>query len=377
MQNWKNQKKEFVLKCGEIQMVQPRKAVIDMAPYNPPLEGRKGFLRLDFNENTLGPGSAVLKALKRINCDDLSAYPEYGGLRRKIARLAKVKEENVLMSNGSDEGIKTVMQTFVSEGNKVIIPTPSFAMFYFYAELMGAKIGRILYNVDLSFPTEKVLNSIDSNTRVVILCNPNNPTGTVIPRRDIVKIVEKCGENNCIALIDEAYSEFNRKIATDLICKYENVVILRTLSKAFGLGGLRFGYAIACPEKIALMKKTISPYSISTPTVIAVNAALDDKKYVEKYANEVLMAKKFFEKELKNLGLEFFPSGGNFVLIRFGKSSRLVQKKFRERKILVRDRSGDDLLQGCVRISIGTLKQMKLVAGELKKILKEIEKGNK
>src|SRR3989338_4913078 len=166
-------------------MVKPRKAVIEMEEYRPPTSGRSISLRLDFNENTIGCSPSVIKALGKMQRNALSIYPEYISLRKDLAKYCKSGEEEVIATNGTDEAIKTIIETYIEKGrNEIIIPVPTYAMFKFYAQLNEAVIKEVNYNEDLSFPTANILRIINNKTKIVVLVNPNNPTGTSIKQQD-------------------------------------------------------------------------------------------------------------------------------------------------------------------------------------------------
>ena len=182
-----------------------------MEDYSPPTCGRENKLRLDFNENTIGCSLKVIQALQQIDANKLSVYPEYTKFRKKIASFLKINENELLLTNATDEAIQLVMNTFVEKGDEVIIPVPTFAMFKFYASLAEAKTKEVLYEENLTFPTERIISSISSKTKIVILVNPNNPTGTEILEQDILQIIKKAQNNDAIVLVDEAYYEFYGK----------------------------------------------------------------------------------------------------------------------------------------------------------------------
>ncbi|MBT7241410.1 MAG: histidinol-phosphate transaminase [Candidatus Diapherotrites archaeon] len=350
-------------------MIQPKKAVIKMKDYSPPTAGRAKKLRLDFNENTIGCSPKVIDALKKITSNNLAVYPEYGLFKKILKEYVGVSEEEIFISNGSDDGIKTIIDTFMEKGEEIIIPSPTFAMFKFYASIVEAKITEILYNEDLSFPTKKVLELINKNTKIVVMVNPNNPTGTSIRKEDIIKITKKAQENEAIVLIDEAYFEFYGESCIDLIFEYDNVFVTRTFSKAFGLAGLRLGYTISNKTNISALAKEGSPYGVNTLALIAGEAALSDVEFVKNYANEILENKKYVEKELESMGLDTFPTSANFILTKFGNKCDKVANSLKEKGILVRNRTKDPLLNGCIRITIGTKEQCEQLLEELKLIL--------
>ena len=353
--------------------IKPRRAVQNMEAYRPPTEGREDKLRLDFNENTIGCSPKVSEALKRALTErNLSAYPEYGTFREKLARYAGLKPEEVTISNGTDGIIKLVMDTFVEKGDEVVLPVPTYSMFKFYASMADARISEILYNADLSFPAGAVLNAISSCTRLVVLVNPNSPTGSTIADEDIESVVKKAEKNGALVLIDEAYFQFYGKTSRGLISKFDNLIVIQTFSKAFGLAGLRLGFAMSDAVNIAAMDKGNSPYGVSTLAVVAAGAALDDLEFVEKYAAEVRLNRPKLAAKLAGWGLRVYPSSANFLLVNFGSKERCGQvcEALRTRGILIRNRSADPLLRGCARMNVGTAKQCERVLDELDKILR-------
>lgn len=355
-------------------IILPNQQVIELEEYSPPTNGREGMLRLDFNENTTGCSPKVVQALKTIDANKLSVYPEYGAFLSKLSKFQKVRVEELVLTNGTDEAINIILNAFVESGDEVIIPTPTFAMFKFFATIAGAKTRQVLYNKDLSFPFELVMSAISEKTKIVVLVNPNNPTGTVIPEEQIVKIVEKAKENGAIVLIDEAYYEFYGKTSLWLIGKYNNLFITRTFSKAYGLAGLRIGYIMGDERIIASIKKSISPYSVNALATICASAALDDFEFVEEYVKEVINNRVKVAGEIEKLGVKTCPSSANFVLCYFGEKCQAVCAGLKKKGILVRNRTNDPLLKGCVRIGVGTKEQNEQLMLALKEVLIEIEK---
>ncbi|MFC2154066.1 histidinol-phosphate transaminase [Candidatus Altiarchaeota archaeon] len=350
-------------------MIKPRKAIQRMKPYVPPLEGRRGKLRLDFNENTLGCSPKALKAVRKLSAQDFATYPEYALLRKKLASSLKVKPDEVIATNATDEAIKLVMDTYVEKGDEVILPVPTFAMFQFYIELADAKVKKVLYKKDLSFPTKKVLKAITRKTRVVVLVDPNNPTGTPILKKDIEGIVKKAKKTGTLVLLDEAYVQFSGKTSVRLVRKYDNLVVIQTFSKAYGLAGLRLGVIVSDKSNIANMSKAASPYSVNVVTVAAGIAALEDKAFVKRYVKENKESKKILLAGLEEIGIKTFPSTANFVLADLGKKCMVVERKLEKKGILVRDRSQYPLLKGCLRITIGSKNQTRKLLSALNEIL--------
>ncbi|MBL8028841.1 MAG: histidinol-phosphate transaminase [Fibrobacteres bacterium] len=348
-------------------MIPVRKAVERMKPYRPPLEGRRNFLRLDFNENTIGCSPKVIDALRSIDANEIATYPEYDELKIKASKFFGVGQENILPTNASDEGILSVFQTFLDAGSNIILPAPTFTMFRFYAELLDLNINQLLYNNDLTFPEERFLSAITDDIKALVVVNPNNPTGTPVKRETLIKLIEKMG--NRLVLIDEAYYEFHGETVIDLINRYKNLVVLRTFSKSFGMAGLRLGTVISCKENVAHMTKAHSPYSISGITVKLAMAGMDDREYVERYAAEVKINREALRAKLEQCGLPVYPSSCNFLLIRFGGKAGKIAEAMRNEGILARDQSTSPLLEGCIRITVGNKEQTERVFAAIKKHL--------
>jgi len=349
-------------------VISPKKTVVQLEAYSPPTSGRENMLRLDFNENTIGCSPKIIDALKEIDANKLSVYPEYESFLQKLSGKLGLSPDKIVLTNGTDEAINQIMQTFVENGEEVIIPVPTFAMFKFYATIIGAKINEVFYNLDLSFPFEQVMNSITEKTKVVILVNPNNPTGTSISEKQIRDVLKKAKSKTSLVMIDEAYFEFYGKSSINLIKQFDNLIITRTFSKAYGLAGLRCGYIVSNKEIIANIRKTISPYSVNTIALLCASVALDDQKFVEQYVGEVIQNREIMKKQLSSLRVKVFPSSANFLICDFGEKCEEVYFKLKERGILVRNRTKDPLLKGCLRIGVGTRKQCEKVIFELKEI---------
>jgi histidinol-phosphate aminotransferase len=239
-------------------------------------------------------------------------------------------------------------------------------MFTFYAQLLDLDIRKVPYNADLSFPEEGLRAALFPSAAAVVLVNPNNPTGTPVRREFIVEVLETMKDR--LVIVDEAYVEFNRESVVDLIGKYTNLAVLRTFSKAFGMAGLRLGLILSCRDNIKYLKKAHSPYSIGALTVKLAMAALDDPKPVKAYIAEIKKSKALLQKALTKMGVPFYPSCANFILVRFGESCNRIEEGLREKGILVRNFSRAPLLAGCLRITLGTVKQTAKLISALQEI---------
>ncbi|MBN1156706.1 histidinol-phosphate transaminase [Candidatus Woesearchaeota archaeon] len=348
-------------------MIKPKKSVQMMQPYNPPLEGRKGYIRLDFNENTSGPGRNVVKAVGKTKALDLCTYPEYSDFRKRLAAFLKILPSELLITNASDEAIKLVIDTYMEKDEEIIIPVPTFPLFKFYSQVAGVRIKEILYNKDLSFPKEKILESIGKKTKIMVIVNPNSPTGTMVEEKDIVEIARKA--NHSIILLDEAYCQFSGKSLKKLINKYTNLVIIQTFSKAFGMAALRLGYIISNRNNIAVLKKASSPYSVNTVAMIAAEEAVKNSDYARLYVEEVKKSGVLLKKALRELKIRFIDSKTNFILVDFGKKADSVEKSLKKKGILVRNQSEKPMLKGFIRITFGTRAETKKLISALREAL--------
>lgn len=331
----------------------------EMKSYNPPLSGRREFsgILLDFNERTLPPSSKIQKAIQNLlRSNKLQLYPEYGELERKLAQYSGVNTDQIIITNGSDQAIDLIFRTFTEAGDTVIIPTPSFAMFYQSAQIVGNKILRPLYKKeDLSFPLEESLGLINESVKLIVICNPNNPTGTLVSTDNIQKIAQKA--RNAIILVDEAYFEFSGVTAVSLINKYPNIIVTRTLSKAFGLPSLRLGYIITSKTYINELLKVRGPYDVNMVALTSALAAIEDLKDIQKYAMEVMtQAKPMIEEFFIRNNITFYPSLGNFLL--FKPVRKQEEKILKKNGILVRPQNKTNI-ENSLRLSIGTVNQMK------------------
>jgi histidinol-phosphate aminotransferase len=347
--------------------IRPRRAIERMAPYRPPTSGRADLLRLDFNENTIGCSPKVTEFLRSVfSYGKLPVYPEYTESRAVLANFFGVDEEEMVITNGTDEAIQVVVNTYLDEGQECLLMRPAYAMYRFYAEVMGADIYELDFNPDtLAFPLEQLLETISNTTRLIMLANPNNPTGGGISRKAIERILDRA--TSAMVLIDEAYFEFSGVTALPMIRDYPNLLVSRTFSKVYGLAGLRVGCLFSQQVNTAFLRKGQSPYSVNAVGAAAARVAVEDQDFITRYVTEVLAARELTEVGLSKLRLPYFASEGNFLLIQFGDRAQQVVEGMRAKGILVRDRSRE--IPGTVRVTIGTREQMERFLCALKEVL--------
>lgn len=337
-----------------------------------PAEERNNILKLDWNEATVAPSPLVQKKLS----DLINLHPSYNlypstyneELHSLFASYAEVPKENIQYFASSDVLHEYIARVFISVGDPVLILGPTYDNFRLTCEAQGGKVHYSEYSNIFCFSEEVLQNDIlKANPSLVYICNPNNPTGNQLEIEYIEKLLENYPET--LFLIDEAYFEFTGVTAKDLIFKYENLLISRTMSKAFALASFRIGYLLSCSENIKTISKVRNPKNFTVFAQTAALAALSDIQYMKNYVNEVRLAKLQFINFIKAMDpfLQFFNTNGNFVLIRVSdlKDKKSLISHLERKDIFVRDFSHSRILLDCFRITIGTRDQMKIVEGAI------------
>jgi histidinol-phosphate aminotransferase len=348
-----------------------RRALARMRPYKPPLEGRAEKVRLDFNENPLGCSPAVRRALARLSSAPISMYPEQETVRRKMAKYFSVYPDELLLTNGTDEALNLVVNTFVEPRSAVLLVEPTFAMYRFYSELAGARVRALRYDGEMQFPMRELFDALRSiprrAPRALFLANPNSPTGHLLSLRQLRMILKAA--RYTMVVVDEAYFEFSGVTVLPWINRYANLIVTRTFSKAAGLAGLRLGCIFANREMAASLCKAQSPYPVNVAALAAAEAAMRDRRFLTRTLRELRGGRRELEIGLKRLSIRYFPSAGNFVLVYLGDRAKEIVSALARKGILVRDRSSDFNGEGYVRITFGTVKQMQRLLRQLEEIL--------
>ncbi len=346
-----------------------REAIKQMSAYKPPIEGRsgKGCLLLDFNERTLPVSAKVKQALiDYINGDRLQQYPEYGDFVSRLAAYVGVDETELLITNGSDQGIELVYRLTTEPGDEAIVPVPTFAMLTHSAAVSGLKILQPEYTDDFRYPLTEVLALVSPQTRIITVCNPNNPTGTLLPAADVLRLAASAP--HATILVDECYFEYTRETVKDSIKRYPNLFITRTFSKTFGLPALRIGYVLSASANIEELLKVRGPYDVNRLAVIAAQEAIENPAYMEEYVREVLdVSMPMMLDLLRRKNIRFWPTNANFVLFYPPDATRLTCE-LEKGGILVRPRSGPKI-ENSVRINVGSQEQTKRAISILEEIL--------
>lgn len=350
-------------------MLKAREAIRTLKQYHPPLGGRQG-LRLDFNENTEGCSPRVLQKLRELDGETLARYPEREPGERIIAKHLGASPAELLLTNGTDEAIHLVCETFLEPGNEAIVVVPTFAMYEIYAAQTGARVISVPADSNFEFPTDTVLGAITSKTRFIAVANPNNPTGTFAKISDLMKIAQTAPD--AALLIDEAYFEFCGETIAPQWRDIPNLFVSRTFSKAYGMAGLRIGVLMGNEEQMQFLRRASSPYNLNSVALACLPAALSDQDYIATYVQQTIQGREQLESELENWEVHFWASQANFVLTHLGRHSKPFIAKMRARGILVRDRSSDYGCQDCVRITVGTREHNQHLLAAIRDVFAEI-----
>ncbi len=350
-------------------MLKVRNAVLTLPTYHPPLAGRQG-LRLDFNENTEGCSPLVLERLRTITAEDLAKYPERGPVEALVAERLGLSAPQVLLTNGVDEAIHLLCEAYLEPEDEVLVVTPTFSMYEIYARATGARVLQVQRDGNFRFPLKSVLGGITPATRMIAIASPNNPTGTIATREELLAIAKAAPQ--AALLVDEAYFEFHGETVLDAIEHTPNLFVARTFSKAYGLAGLRIGLLAGPKEQMPLVRRVASPYSVNAIALAVLPAAMNDSEHIRSYVSEVEQGRACLAKELTALGIPSWPSQANFVLAYLGQDHKSFVASMRQRGILVRDRSSDPGCDGCVRITVGTAGQMDRLLAALREVAREL-----
>jgi histidinol-phosphate aminotransferase len=316
------------------------------------------IIKLASNENPLGPSPAALTAMQKVLAN-LNLYPDGNAfyLKQKLAEKLGVTPANLILGNGSNEIIEFVGHAYFAPGVDVVVSQFCFVVYPLVAKLLGANLITVpakSYGHDLP----AMLKAITPQTRVVFVANPNNPTGTLASREEVVQFVNDVPDD-VLLVMDEAYIEFLDN-PVDLVSLVrlgarQNLLLMRTFSKIFGLAGLRLGYGIGHPELIAVLEKIRQPFNINSIAQAGALAALDDNEHIRRTRENNARGLNFFYKAFRDLKLKYVPSSANFILVRVGEGQRVFEAMQRQ-GVIVRPMGGYQLPEW-IRISVGTPKE--------------------
>ncbi len=364
--------KEFIQK-------QARPEIFNLKPYTPgkPIEEVKRELGLDdiikmaSNENPLGPSPLALEALKE-SLHTIHFYPDANCfyLKEKLVYFLGVQYNQLLVGNGSDELLKLLVETFINRGDEVIFASPSFSEYEFTATIMGAKCINVPlweFKHDLS----SMADAITDKTKIIYLCNPNNPTGTAVSRAELDEFMARVPED-VIVLFDEAYFEYvecpDFPNGLDYLAQGRNVIVSRTFSKIYGLAGLRIGYMVTTPEIVAAVERVTEPFNVNLLAQIAALAALDDNDHVKASQELNSAGKVYLYNEFEKMGLKYVPTEANYIFVDTGKDCQEVFKSLMAKGVIVR--TGDIFgYPSYIRVTVGNQVQNQRFMSTLREIL--------
>jgi histidinol-phosphate aminotransferase len=328
-------------------------------------------MRLHLNENTGGCSPGVLAAIQRLRTTDVSTYPSYTDLVLACAKHFGVDPEWILLTNGLDEGLLMAAVGHIARARihdaETIIPLPAFDPYPNSTAAVGATAIRIPPGPDFAFPTTEVLSAITPRTKLIFLNTPNNPTGQLIALDEIAAIA--AAAPHAIVIVDEAYIEFGGDTFTPRLAAHPNVLVGRTFSKAYGLAGMRVGVLMGQPHALDAVRAVTLPFNINAVAIAATLAALADPEFLPRYAIAVRESRGRLYTACRKLGLQYWESAANYVLVRVGDDVPLFVNALAERKVHVRDRSKDPVTAGCIRITAGIVEHTDAAIEALESVL--------
>ncbi len=355
-----------------------RKNIQKITPYKAgkPIEetkrelGLKSIIKLASNENPLGVCPKAIRAIIK-NAGKVNRYPDSQGfyLRNRLAKNLGVSLYSVVLGNGSDEIIDIVIKTFVEEDENIITADITFLEYEIIAGVNGRKIIKVPLK-DFKYDLEAMKKRINLKTKLIFIANPNNPTGTYVGKDEMEKFIKGLPKN-VLLVLDEAYDTFIDVNDFPFGLRYikdKNVIVLKTFSKAYGLAGLRIGYAVAHHKFSAFMEKARQPFNVNSLAQAAALASLEDKNFLKKTRKVVLDGKRYLCQNLKRLGIHYIPSVANFILIDVKRSGREVFKEMLRRGVIVRDMQQYGL-KTFIRVTIGIPAENRRFIEVLKKVL--------
>jgi histidinol-phosphate aminotransferase len=339
-------------------------------------------LRLDVNENTAGCSPRVLERLRELTANDIACYREREPMEVAVAKHLGINSDEILLTNGADEAIHLLCETFLEPGDEALLTVPTFITYELSAGATGARVVKVAAAKDFSLPLSDLLAQINPRTRMIVIANPNNPTGIVAEAQDLLEIIRRAPD--AVVLIDEAYFEFYGKtlLGEWRARNLPNLFVARTFSKAYGMAGLRVGVLAGDAGNIAMVRRVACPFNVNVAALACLQAALADSDYVRQYVDQVREGREQVRREFGKWSIPCWPSQASFVLAKIGASHAEFVKVMEARGVLVHDRSRDHGCEGCVRISIGKMEHTLQLIDALRKTLpaigaKEVTTGHR
>jgi len=360
-------------------MIPPRKNIKKLNRMKDFGSDRSAFMRFDKNERTLAfPEEIYQSMLSTISNDNLTMYPDQNPLYSSLSEFLSINQNHILLTAGSDAAIKSIYETYVEPGDKVVYLWPTYAMIDVYAEMFEAEKVKVGYSPELELDFTSLLEKIDSDARVVFIANPNQPTGTILLDDQINQLIQRTQETNTLLVFDEAYQPFSgQESCIRYVQQYPHVLVVQTFSKAIGLASARLGYIITQPINIQWLYKVKSYADINLLAIKIGKYLLDNYWIVEDYIQSVKTSKNLLESELKTRGIQTIKGYANFVHLKFpiGYDLELIAESMKDKGYLIRT-TGSGLpavLEGCIRITVGPAEQMQKFLTDFKSIINDIK----
>jgi len=336
---------------------------------------KEKIVKMNLNENFAMPTETIEKLLlDACRTIDVRAYPPpRGSLAIKaISSFLGFSESEISVANGADEIMDLLMKVFIRKGSKVMVVEPSFPMYTFFAQLYGGSTVPVMLRPDFRLDVDAVLKKADKDTRLLFVCSPNNPTGNQFREADIKRLLQ---EFKGVVVVDEAYADFAPGSVINWVRDYDNLVVLRSFSKAFGLAGLRLGYLVSNASIVEYVQRVVGPFNVNSVTQQTIALALQKWSYFEKQINWVVNEREWLMNNLRQIdGVTPYPSDANFILFKVTKAnlaSAIVTERMENRNVLVKDRGHLPLLENCIRVTVGTRNMNETFLSALKETLEE------
>ena len=326
-----------------------------------PGQGRYGFYRYDMNENPEGlPKEFVDSVLKEITPEFLSIYPEPDRFLHKYADFVGAKFEDLVTTNGSDMAIRYLLEVFGEEGKEVVTVSPSFEMYWVNCNILGLKHVPVAYENDFTINVDNIVNAITTDTRIVVLLNPNNPIGNAYTEEEFNKVLAKTKEVGAILIVDEAYHYFYENTFLKYALEEENVVVLRTFSKLFSIAACRLGVIISNPQIIHYVKNARLTFDANSIALLFAERIIEHPEMVEQLIKTEAEGKKYTLESLKEHGYECKECKGNFIFVKPVHDAHEVTKRLEEEKKVLVHAYGNEMLKDYIRVSVGSVDAMNI-----------------
>lgn len=331
-------------------------------------ESRKNFIRLDMNENPEGlPKSFFNEVISSITPEDIAMYPETNSLVEKLAVYLNSSNSNIFLTNGSDDAIRLLFEVFGETGKKVVSATPSFEMYSVYIKMYGMVHAPITFNRNFDINLNDILTTIDGDTGIVVILNPNSPIGRTWTESEVREIIKKANENGALVVLDEAYFYFSSNTYLNLFREFDNLMIFRTFSKMLSIAGCRIGYVVSNERIISLLKKASSTYQINYFAIKFAEKLIERPDVIEHLINTELMGRKYLLSQLQKAKYEYHYNNGNYILIKSKRDPKEIFNKLKNKNILVKTYN-TPILSDWVRVTTGSMEIMRTFWEQFEKI---------